>query len=392
MNDSVSRGAYGDAYGRWRGLGPYYATFPVDFAKDVVTEFCPKGGKVLDPFCGRGTVPFVAQSTGRRALGIDSNPVAWVFSKAKTDPEPSAQKVSTRLDEIARKSRSQDRMPRNEFQKWAWHPRVLCFLNSARRNLAWSENRTDRTLMAFILTSVHAKIGDGVSNQMPKIKALGPDYSVRWWRERNMSPPEICPVEYLRKRIAWRYEMRVIGRKNSSEIVLGPAEDMLCRRHSATFDMLFTSPPYLNVTSYLQDSWIRLWMLNKGPAYPIWDKDKKIHHPALYKEMMTKVFQECRRLLKDDGNVWIRTDFRQYTRDTTRDILKELWGAENLYWRRALPRLAKSAVNLGEVDYLISDCREKATRLGFRALKFHGRKQAKPQIDGLENQSARRVA
>ena len=78
---------YGTPAGRWAGLGPYYAMFPVDFAREVVDRFCPRGGKVLDPFCGRGTVPFIAQATNRKSIGIDSNPVAWVFSKAKTHPE-----------------------------------------------------------------------------------------------------------------------------------------------------------------------------------------------------------------------------------------------------------------------------------------------------------------
>ena len=71
---------YSTAAGRWAGFGPYYAMFPVDFAKSVVEKMCPSGGAVLDPFCGRGTAPFVAQATGRFALGMDVNPAAWVFA------------------------------------------------------------------------------------------------------------------------------------------------------------------------------------------------------------------------------------------------------------------------------------------------------------------------
>ena len=92
---------YSNAAGRWAGFGPYYAMFPVNFARLVVEQMTPKGGSVLDPFCGRGTAPFVAQATGRAALGIDINPVAWVFAKVKTSPEPSTEKLVNRLDRLA---------------------------------------------------------------------------------------------------------------------------------------------------------------------------------------------------------------------------------------------------------------------------------------------------
>ena len=100
MSQNTTSSRYGDAYGRWAGLGPYYAMFPVQFARDVVDEFCPKDGGVIDPFCGRGTVPFVAQATNRQSIGIDSNPVAWVFARAKTDAHKKQYNIIARVKEI----------------------------------------------------------------------------------------------------------------------------------------------------------------------------------------------------------------------------------------------------------------------------------------------------
>ena len=93
---------YRNAAGRWAGFGRYYAMFPVDFARFVVETMSPKEGSVLDPFCGRGTAPFVAQATGRSSLGIDVNPVAWVFAKVKTSPEPNPEKLLKRLIDLQR--------------------------------------------------------------------------------------------------------------------------------------------------------------------------------------------------------------------------------------------------------------------------------------------------
>ncbi len=86
--------------GRWATLGPYYAMFPTDFVRDAIARFSKVGDGVIDPFCGRGTVPFVASSTGRFAVGMDVNPVAWVYASAKTSPEPDVQKVLRRIREI----------------------------------------------------------------------------------------------------------------------------------------------------------------------------------------------------------------------------------------------------------------------------------------------------
>jgi hypothetical protein len=69
------------AEGRWCGLGPYYAMFPVEFVRRTINALCPTGGRVLDPFCGSGTTAFVAQVTGRESLSADVNPVGWISAQ-----------------------------------------------------------------------------------------------------------------------------------------------------------------------------------------------------------------------------------------------------------------------------------------------------------------------
>jgi hypothetical protein len=149
--------------------------FPVSFVRHAVESFCPPGGAVLDPFCGRGTVPYVARVTGRPSLGIDLNAVAYVFSAAKTDPEPRRERIVARIAEIAEAVEAADMIPANEFQALAWSPRVLGFLNVARRILDWRDSRLDRTVMAFVLVHLHGKIGNAVSNQMRQSKSMAPD-------------------------------------------------------------------------------------------------------------------------------------------------------------------------------------------------------------------------
>ncbi|MCY4042870.1 MAG: DNA methyltransferase [Candidatus Dadabacteria bacterium] len=351
---------FSTAAGRWAGFGPYYAMFPVGFAKWVVENMCPLGGAVLDPFCGRGTAPFVAQATGREAVGVDINPVAWVFAKTKTDPEKDSQRLISRLLQVCRAVRVKDKHAENEFQKWAWSPSVLGFLNAARRILNWREDTTDRTLMGLVLAHVHAKIGDGLSNQMHKARALGPDYSVRWWKSRDMRPPELNPADYLRQRIEWRYKHGVVDGPSRADIVWGAAERNLCCYSKEKFDLLLTSPPYFGVTRYRHDSWIRLWLLNEGPPLPDWKNDPNMSGKDVYREMLDSVFAVVANLLKPRGVVWVRTDARKVTKEATQMALSAHWPMRNLYmrsdpqdYRTQTSHFGDNSPKPGEVDFLI---------------------------------------
>ncbi len=51
--------------------GAHFAVFPEALVETCIAAACPPNGLVLDPFCGSGTVPAVAQRLGRSFLGID---------------------------------------------------------------------------------------------------------------------------------------------------------------------------------------------------------------------------------------------------------------------------------------------------------------------------------
>ena len=171
------------AEARWARLGPYYAMFPMGFAREVIGTFSRRGDTVVDPFCGRGTAPYISMISGRGAAGCDINPVAWVYAATKTRPHPSLDDVARRIDDMNRGARNRDRKPENEFQALAFAPQALGFINTARRELQWRENVLDRTVAALMIHYLHAKLGQGLSNQMRPAKATAPDYSIRWWKD-----------------------------------------------------------------------------------------------------------------------------------------------------------------------------------------------------------------
>ena len=54
--------------------GAHFAVMPTELARLCVIAGTPRGGLVLDPFCGAGTTGCAAMPEGRRFYGIDLNP------------------------------------------------------------------------------------------------------------------------------------------------------------------------------------------------------------------------------------------------------------------------------------------------------------------------------
>lgn len=323
------------ATGRWATLGPYYAMFPVSFVVNTIETFSPSGGRVLDPFCGRGTVPFVSKATGHESVGIDINPVAYVFSAAKTDPEPDPKKLIVRIEEIAASVLLEDLEAENEFQQWAWCSQALGFLRAARRLLKWSDDRCDRTLMAIILVYLHGKLGNAISNQMRQSKGMAPNYSVKWWKDKGMEPPLIDPKSYFISRVEWRYRKGIVEGPHS-EIILGDSASELSELNDREFQFLLTSPPYCGVTNYRLDNWIRLWLLG-GPSLPDWESSQKYANSEKYAALLSSVFVAAKPLLSSDALIYIRTDSREFTRNTTLSIVRELWPHYRLFLHSETP-------------------------------------------------------
>jgi DNA modification methylase len=327
--DKVLKG-FETAEARWARFGPYYAMFPLEFAFEVVEKYSKRGDFIIDPFAGRCSSVYAGAVLGRNSLGIEINPVGWLYGSIKLKPA-NKEEVIDRLLEIYGKRNLYnleiELMP--EFYRICYCDEVLKFLLSARMHLDWLNNSVDGTLMSIILIYLHAKLGEGLSNQMRMTKTMGMHYSIMWWKKNKlMQPPEINPCEFILKKINWRYE-KGKPKVHESAVVFGDSTNKLISiaersvRNNIKFSLLFTSPPYYSITDYYTDQWLRLWLLG-GSENPqsLKDKHKKrfINKPEYY-ELLDKVFGLCSKMMKKRSTIYVRTDKREYTYDSTLEIL-----------------------------------------------------------------------
>ncbi len=258
---------------RFHALCPYFAMFPESFAEHWIKKLTRPGDLVLDPFSGRGTTAFSALLLGRSAIACDVNDVAYCLTKAKTSA-PQLPVLRRRITELEHGFRARNWKKKAkqypEFFHVAYSECTLQQLLYLRESLFWRTARTDTMIAALVLGSLHGEMDKSssyLSNQMPRTISTKPAYSLRFWKIRGLEPPDRNIFSLLRRRATFRYETlppsgkAFVFNRDMRELpwIADSLPKPLC--------CVITSPPYLDVTNYEEDQWLRLWFLG-GPPYP----------------------------------------------------------------------------------------------------------------------------
>ena len=311
---------------RFHALCPYLAMFPESFAEQWIRRLTKPADIVLDPFSGRGTTALTALLCGRHAISSDVNDVAVCLTKAKTTP-PSLKRLRARLTELRKefdpKAWRKQAADADEFFQYAYASATLQQLLYLRAALDWKGSRVDNMIAALTLGSLHGETSSKryLSNQMPRTISTKPRYSVNFWKDRNLVAPERDVFDVLGDMATFRYESPI---PTGESVVLQTDMRNLPRVIESTprrpLRCAITSPPYLNVTSFEEDQWLRLWFLGGLPHPKKGSVSRDDRHGTAdnYWSFIGDMWRSLGAVMSGDAHVVIRIGSRKISPEALR--------------------------------------------------------------------------
>jgi len=297
----------------------YYGMFPAKLAHYFIQSFTEPGDLVLDPFSGRGTAPLQARVEGRKSISNDLNPLAYVLTRAKTNP-PSWMAINEFVSEIERRyhSEAQSEPDVPSDIRMLFHPntlRQIAFIRSGllqQEIICWSpEELMLAGALAGILHGAHRRDGSSgyLSISMPNTFSMSPTYVRKYILENNLKAPDQNVFERLRDKLARLYMDSIEGpvgetfKKDASHLMTSQAIK------PGTVNLVITSPPYLRVVNYGTANWIRLWWLGieevgrqRGAGRKSLDAALDHQHSYdSYRTFFAKTLGGMRRVIRKDG-------------------------------------------------------------------------------------------
>jgi SAM-dependent methyltransferase len=242
------------------GFHPYPARLHPLTASRVIEALTERGARVLDPFCGSGTVLAEARLLGRRALGVDANPLAIELAWLKTRGASAAEReallaaagVAAEHADQRRLARSGPTKPYGKADRELFDLHVLLELDGLRDGIRKLPDGFERRALMLVLSALFTKVSRrrAETSRHHQEKRLAGGFVVRFFLEKARD---------LAKRLA-AYDARLPARAPAVELSVGDARrlDHVQRR---SIDLVLSSPPYPGVYDYVDQHAARLrWL------------------------------------------------------------------------------------------------------------------------------------
>ncbi|MEI9953696.1 MAG: DNA methyltransferase [Pseudomonadota bacterium] len=242
------------------GFHSYPARLHPETASRLVESFSPADGRVLDPFCGSGTVLVEARRLGRQAFGIDANPLAVELASLKSHgstPEfaEALTMAATVVVAHADARRLQKLGPTRKYgaaDRELYDAHVLLELDGLRDGIFKIKTSEVRRALLLVLsaalTKVSKKVGDTAPRTAPKRLAGG--FTIRFFETK---------AKDLAKRLL-EYSALLPASAPEPKCAVGDARD-LSQITPESLDLILSSPPYPGVYDYFDHHELRLrWL------------------------------------------------------------------------------------------------------------------------------------
>lgn len=244
-------------------LHPYPARFIPEVPAAALSLVSDTEGDVLDPFCGAGTTLVEALRVGRRATGIDLNPIATLITRVKVqrwdqrdDERLTRYSVGLRWasqlgdDDVLAVAR--DRIPR--LDHW--------FTTSAQRLLAGAtafvETIEDPVWRDRVALAVSASV----------VRLSRQDSDTRYAAVDKRFDPDKATASLERSLVKIGDQLRAFTPHHSgcdSRVETGDAGDVIERLSPSSYAAAIFSPPYPNAYEYWLYHKYRMYWLGFDP-------------------------------------------------------------------------------------------------------------------------------
>lgn len=308
---------------------PYYTMFPLEYPFRILRRHRKNKPVVFDPFCGRGTTIYAARYLGLESWGIDTSPIAVAIAKAKL----AVSSVDEVLDlATSLSNRTPKHVPETHFFLKAYRKKTLTQICAVREGLLALKQETDASILlrAAMMGCLHGPRSKTIggagyfSNQMPRTFSTKPDYSVKFWKREGVIAPRVNILNVLRRKLA---------RINSSEKrTEGLAGHVMCadartvslrRKIQKNTSLVITSPPYYGMRTYVEDQWLRMWLLG-GPEGVEYGNAEQLNHGGheTFIDELATVWERIAQSEADSVDLYIRFGSVPSAQSDPRTIIK----------------------------------------------------------------------
>ena len=315
--------------------------FSARMAPSIVWDNLPNIGKplrILDPMAGSGTSLVIARVRGHQAVGCDTDPLAVLIARAWCS-DVSSDRLSKRagwiLDqavEIAKELTPEKAYPSQvddeteQFIDFWFDDNSRVQLTALSRCIAHVDNSNEKNLLwtAFSRLIITKKLGVSLAMDVSHSRPH------RKYEKAPVTPFDkfLSAVDYIIKRAPFRdnnaqLAPAIVAKGDTRSLPFG----------NSSFDLVITSPPYLNAIDYLRGNRLSLvWMgysisslrsmrsnsigtERSAPLAPTGESLNILEQmgdtdrlDGRYRNMIVRylddignVLSECRRVLKDNG-------------------------------------------------------------------------------------------
>lgn len=285
----------------------YRACFKPQLPNFFITHLTRENEVVYDPFMGRGTTVIETALLSRIPMGCDINPLSRILTAPRLNP-PDLTEIDMRLQQIDLEK------PIDTWEQLLvfYHPLTLKALTNLRAYILHrvEENKNDPIDSWIRMVATNRLTGH--SPGFFSVYTLPPNQAVtipsqeKINKKREQRPPVrdvraliLRKSRSLLKKIRAR-DIDMLRQQRKKTLLITGSSEHTPSIEDASVSLVVTSPPFLDVVNYQKDNWLRCWFNDiDSKNVRIW----QINKPDMWREKMSHVFQELKRILVPGGHV-----------------------------------------------------------------------------------------